>query len=113
VSRTEALAFFILVFLPVLAFWIAAVVHILTRRRDLSAKRKVLWIAGFFVAPTIALLAYLAFRPSRPRGRASGGEGSPARSALDEIAGLSTRHAAGEMSDEEYTRRTSEVFGLA
>ncbi len=88
----------IVVALPLIAMWLAALVEV-ARRRDLDSARRAIWIAVLIVVPVIALAVYVVVRPPRAV-RLSGGRADQARA--ETIVALAERRQRGEIDDSTY-----------
>ncbi len=88
----------IVVALPLLALWFAAMVEVV-RRQDLVAGRKVAWLAALLLLPVIGLAVYVVVRPPHAV-RVSGGRADQARA--ETIVVLAERRQRGEIDDETY-----------
>lgn len=88
----------IVIALPLLAIWIAAVVEVV-RRHDLSGPRKVGWVAVLILLPVVALAVYVVVRPPRSA-RVSGGPADHARA--ETLVALAERRQRGEIDDDDY-----------
>lgn len=90
---------FVLVGLPLVALWIAAVVEVL-RRRDLAATRRLAWLAALVVGTVFGLLAYLVARPPRPVRMSGAGSANTARAEAVVLA--AERRQRGELDDDAF-----------
>jgi hypothetical protein len=67
------IAVLILIVLPMIAIWLYVLVDA-TRRNDLSATRKIIWILAALLLPLITIMLYLL---ARPRHRGTAGPAAP------------------------------------
>lgn len=81
----------------------------IVRRPDLAAGRKGLWVATVVVLPVLGTFLYLLARPFQDPAHLTlrGNERTHA------IVSLLKRHAAGSISDEEFTAAKQRVFAEA
>lgn len=96
----------VVIALPLLAMWIAALVEV-ARRNDLAGARKAAWIATLILVPVLGLAVYVVVRPPGAV-RVSGGRADQARA--ETIVALAERRQRGEIDDSTYR---SEVRAVA
>lgn len=102
-----------LVLIPLVVLWLAALFHIVVRRRDLSVLRKATWSGLVILVPYIGVLLYAALRPPRPPTPTGGEDPSAAGAAIEHLARLVDAHDLGSITDQEFSQRKAAVFGLA
>jgi len=102
-----------LVIVPLVILWIAALLHIVVRRTDLSFGRKVIWSGLVVLVPYVGVLMYAALRPPRPPTPTGGEDQTAAGAAIEELAQLVDDQNVGAITDEEFSQRKAAVFGLA
>ncbi len=95
----------VVVALPLLAMWIAALVETV-RRHDLTGGRKVAWIGALLLLPVVGLAVYLVARPPRTA-RASRGRAGQARA--ESVVVLAERRQRGEIDEETYRTEIATV----
>ncbi|MEN8233356.1 MAG: PLD nuclease N-terminal domain-containing protein [Actinomycetota bacterium] len=108
----EGTLLLVFVVIPIVVLWIAAILHIVFRRPDLSPVHKAIWIGIVLIVPTIGVLVYVLLRPAPSLRWSKGDDPTVSGAAIDEVHGLIALHDSGTIGDEEFGRRKAEVFGL-
>ncbi len=99
----------VIVVLPLLWLWLAAIVEVV-RRPGRSIGRRIAWVAALLLVPLIALVAYVIVR-APPVLRRSGASGvSPEALRFVELA---ERRQRGDVSDEAYRSEVASLFDVA
>jgi len=98
--------------IPLIALWVAAYWD-LVFRSDLPIPRKVVWGAFIFFTAYIGIAFYFLSRPTpQPTGK-DGADSTGRTSALvAELEQLSTAHANGEITDDDYLASKRTLLGL-
>jgi hypothetical protein len=109
----------ILIVIPVTLCWIAAIVDLLVRRRDLHWFSIALWLIFILILPVFGMLIYFIARPTLPEeriametavDRARAQQTASYASALKDLSDL---HQRGVLSDEEFNARRADLSGAA
>jgi hypothetical protein len=102
----------LLVMVPLVVLWGAALFDIVIRRRDLSLGRKSIWSVLVVLVPYVGVLMYAALRTPRAATPTDGEDQSAAGAAIRELGGLVEAHDSGMISDAEFSHGKAAVFGL-
>ena len=94
-------ALLLVVGLPLFALWIRAGVEVI-RRGDLTAAKRVAWIAALVFLPVVGLAAYIV---TRNPPEVSRGDGDADASGAEQIVLLAERRQRGDLDDEEFSRQ--------
>ena len=85
----------------------------LARRKDLSARRKVMWAVIIFFLVYVGVALYFFMRPPRPpEGKRYGETASRSRELVGALEGVHAEYAAGTLSDQEYLSRKRSLLGI-
>lgn len=108
----EPWAWGLLVLVPLLVIEAVALFHLIARRPDLGVAGKAAWAAGILLIPFVGALVYALLRPPRLASGKASSEEPAAGSTMERLRELMSGHDAGDVSDAEYARAKSELFGL-
>jgi hypothetical protein len=109
----------ILIVIPVTLCWIAAMIDLLARRRDLPWWAVGLWLVFILVLPVFGMLIYFIARPTLPEEKAAM-ESAYNRARAEQTASyagalkdLSDLRERGVISDEEFNTRRADLAGVS
>ena len=102
----------ILVVIPLILLWIAALADAFSRS-DLSWPKKIAWAVAILLLPFLGVALYFIARPPNPpEGKRYGDEEPRTTAVVDTLENLRAQHAAGELSDEAYLAAKRQAMGL-
>jgi hypothetical protein len=102
----------VVVIVPALIIWLAALVHIVARRPDLSFSWKGIWAIVILAVPYIGVFIYTMLRPPRSPRYSGTDDPTAVSAAIAQLRSLTTSHADGIIDDEEFAAAKARIFGL-
>jgi hypothetical protein len=109
----------ILIVIPVTLCWVAAIIDLLVRRRDLPWWAVGLWLVFILILPVFGMLIYFIARPTLPEEQAAM-EAAVNRARADQTASyagalkdLSDLRERGVITEEEFNTRRAELSSAA
>lgn len=100
------------ILVPLSVLWALALLHIMTRRPDLSTSWKGIWSATVIMLPFVGVMIYSMLRPPRPPKRNGPDDPSAVARALEDARELAAAHERGAISDESFAAGKAQLFGV-
>jgi hypothetical protein len=97
--------------LPLFVIVGLALFDVLARQPSMQLVQRAGWVAVIVLLPVLGALGYALFRPPRSAAGKATAEHEEARSVMRRLGQMIEHHDTGALSDEEFTREKSELFG--